>query len=141
MNKIIKRKLIRTIICFALGIACLIFIAFNFEKIDENLLSYLSGCSTGIITVGIITLIKYTRVMKNERMRKELENANNDERLKINNNESMAITFRISVLLEAIISIICAVNNKMKIAEYLGFAICFQIIVYLITYFIISKKN
>ena len=142
MNKIIKRKLIRTIICFALGgIACLIFIAFNFEKIDENLLSYLSGCSTGIITVGIITLIKYTRVMKNERMRKELENANNDERLKINNNESMAITFRISVLLEAIISIICAVNNKMEIAEYLGFAICFQIIVYLITYFIISKKN
>ena len=141
MNKIIKRKLIRTIICFALGIACLIFIAFNFEKIDENLLSYLSGCSTGIITVGIITLIKYTRVMKNERMRKELENANNDERLKINNNESMAITFRISVLLEAIISIICAVNNKMEIAEYLGFAICFQIIVYLITYFIISNKN
>ena len=141
MNKIIKRKLIRTIICFALGIACLIFIAFNFEKIDENLLSYLSSCSTGIITVGIITLIKYTRVMKNERMRKELENANNDERLKINNNESMAITFRISVLLEAIISIICAVNNKMEIAEYLGFAICFQIIVYLITYFIISKKN
>lgn len=141
MNKIIKRKLIRTIICFALGIACLIFIAFNFEKIDENLLSYLSGCSTGIITVGIITLIKYIRVMKNERMRKELENANNDERLKINNNESMAITFRISVLLEAIISIICAVNNKMEIAEYLGFAICFQIIVYLITYFIISKKN
>ena len=129
MNKIIKRKLIRTIICFALGIACLIFIAFNFEKIDENLLSYLSGCSTGIITVGIITLIKYTRVMKNEKMRKELENANNDERLKINNNESMAITFRISVLLEAIISIICAVNNKMEIAEYLGFAICFQIIV------------
>lgn len=141
MNKIIKRKLIRTIICFALGIACLIFIAFNFEKIDENLLSYLSGCSTGIITVGIITLIKYTRVMKNERIRKELENANNDERLKINNNESMAITFRISALLEAIISIICAVNNKMEIAEYLGFAICFQIIVYLITYFIISKKN
>ena len=141
MNKIIKRKLIRAVICFVLGIACLIFLAFNFEKIDENLLSYLSGCSTGIITVGIITLIKYTRVMKNEKMRKELENANNDERLKINNNESMAITFRISVLLEAIISIICAVNNKMEIAEYLGFAICFQIIVYLITYFIISKKN
>lgn len=141
MNKIIKRKLIRTAICFVLGIACLIFVAFNFEKIDENLLSYLSGCSTGIITIGIITLIKYTRVMKNGKMRKELENANNDERLKIINNESMAISFRISVLVEAVISIICAIYNKMEIAEYLGFAICFQIIVYLITYFIISKKN
>ena len=141
MNKIIKRKLIRTIICFALGIACLIFIAFNFEKIDENLLSYLSGCSTGIITVGIITLIKYTRVMKNEKMRKELENANNDERLKINNNESMAIAFRISVITQVVISIVCAIYNKMEIAGYIEIAVTFQTMVYLVTYFIISKKN
>ena len=28
-----------------------------------------------------------------------------------------------------------------EIAEYLGFAICFQIVVYLVTYFIVNKKN
>ena len=141
MNKIIKRKLIGSAICFGLGIACLIFLAFNFQKINEELLSYLSGFSTGIIVVGIITVIKYIRVMKNEKMSKELENVNNDERLKVINNEAMAISFRISVLAEAVISIICAVNNKIEVAEYLGFAICFQVVVYLITYFIISKKN
>ena len=141
MNKIIKRKLIRTIICFALGIACLIFIAFNFEKIDENLLSYLSGCSTGIIVIGVITLIKYTRIMKNQEMTKKIENTNNDERLRIINNESMAISFRISIITEAVISMICAAYNKMEIAECLGFAICFQLVLYLITYFIISKKK
>ena len=141
MNKIIKRKLIGAGICLVLGIISLIILAINYKIINEELLSYLSGFSTGIIAVGIITLIKYTRVMKNERMSKKIENANNDERLKVINNESMAISFRISVLVEAVVSIICALYNKMQIAEYLGFAICFQIVVYLITYFIISKKN
>ena len=141
MNKIIKRKLIGSIICFILGISCLIFLAISHEKISEELLSYISGFSTGIITIGIITLIKYTRVMKNEKMSKKLENANNDERLKVINNESMAISFRISVLFEAITSIICALCGKMELAKYIGFAIGFQLILYLVVYFIINKKN
>lgn len=141
MNKIIKRKLIGGAICFVLGIACLIFLAVSSERISEELLSYMTGFSSGIIFIGIITLIKYTRVMKNEKISKALENANNDERLKVINNESMAISFRISVIVEAVISMICAIYNKMEIAEYLGFAICFQIVIYLLTYFIINKKN
>ena len=141
MNKIIKRKLIGSIICFTLGIIGLIFLAISSGTISEDLFSYISGFSSGIIVVGIVTLIKYTRVMKNQEMTKKIENANNDERLKIINNESMAITLRISLIVEAVISMICAVNNKMEIAECLGFAICFQIIVYLITYFIVNKKN
>ena len=141
MNKIIKRKLIKAAICLVLGIISLIILAINYKIISEELLSYLSGFSSGIIVIGVITLIKYTRIMKNQEMTKKIENANNDERLKVINHESMAISFRISIIIEAVISIICAIYNKMEIAEYLGFAICFQIIVYLITYFIISKKN
>lgn len=141
MNKIIKRKLIKAAICLVLGIISLIILAINYKIISEELLSYLSGFSSGIIVIGVITLIKYTRIMKNQEMTKKIENANNDERLKVINHESMAISFRISLIIEAVISIICAIYNKMEIAEYLGFAICFQIIVYLITYFIISKKN
>lgn len=141
MNKIIKRKLIGSAICLVIGIVCLIFLAFSFEKINEELLSYLSGFSSAIIAVGLIRLIKYTRIIKNQEMIKKIENANNDERLKVINNSSMAISFRISVFVEAVVSIICAVCNKIEISEYLGFAICFQIIVYLTTYFIISKKN
>ena len=141
MNKIIKRKLIGAAICLILGIISLITLAINYKIISEELLSYLSGFSSGIIVIGIVTLIKYSRIMKNQEMTKKIENANNDERLRIINNESMAISFRISIITEAVISMICAAYNKMEIAEYLGFAICFQIIVYLITYFIISKKN
>ena len=141
MNKIIKRKLIGAAICLVLGIISLIILAINYKIISDELLSYVSGFSSAIITVGLITLIKYTRIMKNQEMIKKLENANSDERLKVINNSSMAISFRISIIVEAIISIICSICNKMEISKYLGFAICFQLVLYLATYFIISKKN
>ena len=141
MNKIIKRKLIGAAICLGLGIICLIILAINYKIISEELIYYLNGFSSGIIIIGIVTLIKYIRIMKNQEMTKKIENANNDERLKVINNEAMAISFRISIIIEAVISMICAAYNKMEISEYLGFAISFQIVVYLITYFIISKKN
>ena len=141
MNKIIKRKLIGAAICIVLGIISLIILAINYKIISEELLSYVSGFSSAIITVGLITLIKYTRIMKNQEMIKKLENANSDERLKVINNSSMAISFRISIIVETIISIICSICNKMEISRYLGFAICFQLVLYLATYFIISKKN
>ena len=141
MNKIIKRKLIGAAICLVLGIISLIILAINYKIISEELLSYVSGFSSAIITVGLITLIKYTRIMKNQEMTKKIENTNNDERLRIINNESMAISFRISIITEAVISMICAAYNKMEIAECLGFAICFQLVLYLITYYIISKKK
>ena len=115
MNKIIKRKLVGAIICLVIGIICLIYLAVNHEKINEELLSYISGFSTGIISIGIITVIKYIRIMKNEKMSKKIENANNDERLKLINSEAMAISFRISVLMEAIASIICAICRKWKL--------------------------
>ena len=141
MNKIIKRKLIGAAICIVLGIISLIILAINYKIISEELLSYLSGFSSGIIVIGIVTLIKYTRIMKNQEMTKKIENANNDERLRVINNESMAISFRISIIAEAVISMICAAYNKMEIAECLGFAIGFQLVLYLIIYFIISKKK
>ena len=141
MNKIIKRKLIGAGICLVLGIISLIILAINYKIISEELLSYLNGFSSGIIIIGIVTLVKYTRIMKNQEMTKKIENANNDERLKVINNASMAISFRISVIIEAVISMICAAYNKMEIAECLGFAICFQLVLYLVTYFVINKKN
>lgn len=141
MNKIIKRKLIGSAICLVLGIVGLIFLAVSHVKINEEVLSYLIGFGVGLIIIGIITLIRYTRIMKNEKMSKQLENANNDERLKVIINESMAIAFRISVITQVVISIVCAIYNKMEIAGYIEIAVMFETMVYLVTYFIISKKN
>lgn len=141
MNKIIKGKLIGVLICFILGIGSLIYLGINHENISEDLISYISGFSTGIIAVGIVTLFKYSRAIKDKQISKKLENVNNDERLKLINNESMAISFRISVFSESIVSIVCALCERMEFAKCMGFIVCFQLVLYLIVYFIENKKN
>ena len=57
MNKIVKRKLVGSIICFVKGIAFLIFSLINYNSISEEMLSYIRGFVSGIIGVGIFTMI------------------------------------------------------------------------------------
>ena len=49
MNKIVKRKLVGSIICFVIGIAFLIFSLINYNSISEEMLSYIRGFVSGII--------------------------------------------------------------------------------------------
>ena len=141
MNKIVKRKLVGSIICFVIGIAFLIFSIINYNNISEEMLSYIRGFISGIIGVGIFTMILTIRALKNPTKGKELENEANDERLKTINDTAMAITFKISLISEAITSLICAFTGKMEIAMYLGLIILFQVVLYLITYYIVEKNN
>lgn len=141
MNQVIKRNLISSIICFLLGVICLLFLFFNAKMVSEDALDYISGFSSGLIMIGVIKFVKYIRIMKNEEKSKKFENYANDERLKSLNHLSMALTFRISVLVEAIISSICTVYHKIEIASLLGGFVCFQLVLYFVIYFIVTKKN
>ena len=49
----------------------------------------------------------------------------------------MALTFGISVLVEAIISSICTVYHKIEIASLLGGFVCFQLVLYFVIYILI----
>lgn len=141
MNRILKRKLIASVICITIGILCIILPIFANNLITESLNSYLNGFASGIIVVGVYTLIITIRAMKSESERKKLENIINDERLNSINNIAMSITFKISLLLEAIVSIVSAFLNNMIISEYFGFAICIQLVIYLILYQFVKKSN
>ena len=141
MNKIVKRKLIGSIICFIIGIAFLIFSIINYNNMSKEMLSYIRGFVSGIIGVGIFTMILTIRTLRNPTKGKELENEVNDERLKTINDTAMAITFKISLISEAIASLICAFTGKMEIAMYLGLIIFVQVLLYLITYYIVEKNN
>ena len=140
MNKVVKRKLIGTIICFILGIISIIYTIFMQDKINEDIISYFLGFSCGIIGVGIASLIIIISSLKNPEKRRELENSYYDEMLNTINVCAMSIVFRISIFIEGVISIICALTNNLKLSEYFGILICIQIIIYLIVYFLVKKK-
>lgn len=53
----------------------------------------------------------------------------------------MSISFRLAIVLEAIISIIFAFTKNMIVAEVMGFIISLQLILYIVVYCIVSKNN
>lgn len=141
MNKIVKSKLIGASLCIILGIAVGAYAIINQNSMADEVHSYISGFSFGVISVGIYTMVIVVNALRKPNKGKELENEVKDERLIGINNTSMALTFRLCVFLEAIISIVCAFTNKMEFSKYIGFAICFQLIAYLVIYIVMKRKN
>lgn len=140
MNKVVKRKLIGSIFCFIIGVGVMISSIIFTINLSDELHSYLLGFACGILGVGVYRLYIVLRVAKNPSKGKELENNENDERLLHISNKSMSITFRLSVIVEAILSLIYAFIN-IEIAKYLGIIVGIQLIVYVVIYFIMSKNN
>lgn len=141
MNKIVKRKIIGIIICFAISILGWTYLAINGQNISEELISYLNGFLGGISGVALYFLVCIIRAIRNPKIAQNLEIVNQDERLHSINNCAMAITFRICMILEAITSVILAILGYMQVAEVLGFVICVQLILYIVIYYIVAYKN
>lgn len=141
MNKIVKKKLICSLVCIIIGIIFFIYPIINGKNINEDLHTYMSGFAGGIIGVGIYTFIIAIKAMISPSKGKELENEFKDERLNKINSCAMAISFRISLICEAAVSVICAFTNNMQISQYVGFAICFQLILYIVVHYIVKRNN
>ena len=137
----VKNKLTFSIILFIVGIICLLVLFLTSKLLGEYLFGYLSGFAICLIVIEFLMIIKYTRISKNKELVKKIENTKNDERLKQISNAALAITFRISIFAEVIISIIYAVIGKTEISQFLGLAVCIQIIISFLTYYIICEKN
>lgn len=141
MNKIVKRKLIGSILCLILGVIVFIYAIINKNNIGNEIFSYLCGFTVGIVLVGVYILIISVSAIKNPNKMRIMENNENDERLIAINDKAMSISFRICILAEAIISIICSLTKHMEFAKYFGWLTGIELIIYLIIYFIYSKKN
>lgn len=59
MNKIVKRRLIGSLMCFMIGIGIWVYESLNAAQIGEELQSYLSGFSSGVLGVRILLFNLY----------------------------------------------------------------------------------
>lgn len=139
MNKHMKQKLGGVLLCFGIGIFILIY-SFMSTK-SEEIHSYMQGFAVGLLMVAIYFLIIIFSSLKSEKIKHRIEIKQTDERYQYIYYMAMAWTFRLSIFLEAIASIIYAFLNKMSIAQGLGLIVGIQLIIYLIFYSIIKIKN
>ena len=136
ISKFAKTRLIGSIFCLVIGLISIL-ISFFGKDITNELKNYLFGFAFGVIFVGVYFLIYSIILVINPKKNIEAENLQKDERILSIFDKSLSISFRITLVSEALASIVCAFLGYMFISKILGILI----LIYLVTYIIISKRN
>lgn len=138
MKNKIKIKCIVCLILIVFGIAITI-LSLKLNGLSEIQKSYINGFGTSISVLSVVLLIKNLSSLKtNESLRKREIELTDERSIEIYT-KSLAITFRICILLEALASfILVCMNDKMGIN--IGLLISMQLIVFIISNVIISRK-
>ncbi len=141
MNKEIKKKIMASVIVILLGIVIL-FSTLIFKNVfNENKIDYITGVSSGLIVVGMFIFIKTIYAISGADKGQEMVNKLQDERLIAINNEASGITFRITTVIAAIAGIVLYLLGLEKEGMLLTAFVGIDTLIYLMSYFIISKRK
>lgn len=129
-----EKRMILSIVWLLLGLAlfCLGFA----EVVDE----YWSGMGSGFIAVGILQLVRFYRVQKDSDYREKIEVEKNDERSRFIRSKAWSWTGYIFLLTAAVLTIALRVIGQELLSLAAGYAVCFMLIVYWITFLVLKKK-
>ena len=106
------------------------------EKVD----SFWSGMGSSLFVIGIINLVRFYRINKNEAYRERLEVELSDERNRFIRNKAWAWTGYIFTILSAILSILFKITHQDLLSIYAGFSVLFLIVIFWISYITLKRK-
>lgn len=132
MNR--NKRMIMSVIWVLLGIA-LFGLSFA-EKVD----SFWSGMGSGLLTVGILQLIRFYRFSKNEAYREKVEIAESDERNHFIRGKAWAWAGYLYILIAACSIIVFRVIGQEMLSTAASFSVCLVLVLYWISYMILRKK-
>ena len=138
MEKKLKIKCVISAICIVIGIVILT-LALTMENLSEVQSGFMTGFGTSFSIGCFILLIRNIISLKNPEKLRKREIELTDERSVTICTKAMAVSFRLSLLLEAFLAIglVCA---NIEYGAYLGLLIGLQLIIFIITNVIFSKK-
>ena len=102
--------------------------------------SFWSGMGTALIVVGSIRLVQQIRYRTNAEYKESVDVSNNDERNKYLRMKAMSWAGYIFVLIAAFASIILKILGFDQLVHLASGSICLIMIMYWISYVILSKK-
>lgn len=138
MEKKLKIKCVISAICIVIGIVVWI-LAVTMNNLSEVQRGFMSGFGTSFTVGCFVLLVKNIIALRNPDKLRKREIELTDERSLTICTKAMAISFRLSLLLEAFLSIglVCA---NIEYGAYLGWLIGLQLLIFIISNVIISKK-
>lgn len=134
-RKKLKIRLFTAISYIIIGIALII--VFNIVKTENN---FLSSFGFALVMIGVVNVRNYCLITKNEDTIKKHQIAESDERNIAIANKAKSVSFIIYVILACLLVIVLEILNKTQLAMTLSATVCFLILIYWISYWIIRKK-
>ena len=135
-KKKLKIRLFVAISYVILGIAMIVI--FNIIKTENN---FLSSFGFALTVIGIARIRNYFLITKNEETITKRQIAENDERNISIANKAKSVAFLAYILVVCTSIIVLYLFNKTQLAFILSATVCFLLLVYWISYWIIRKKS
>ena len=135
-RKKLKIRLFIAIGYIILGLAMIV--AFNIIKTENN---FLSSFGFALVVIGIAQIRKYIMITKSEETITKRQIAETDERNISIANKAKSISFIIYVILASMAIIVLEIFNKTQLAMIISGTVWVLILIYWISYWIISKNS
>lgn len=135
------KKKLKIRLFFAVGYIILglgMIVIFNVINTDNN---FLSSFGFALMVIGIAKVRNYFLITKNSETLKKQQIAETDERNISIANKAKSMSFIIYIILVCIAVVVLNILNQTELATILSATVCFLILIYWISYWIISKKS
>ena len=106
------------------------------EVVDE----FWSGMGGALIVVGILQVVRFFRYRNNEEYRQKAEIANKDERNHFIRNKAWAWSGYLFVLIAAVVTIALKIAGQDTLSFAASMALCLLLVLYWVSFLVLSKK-
>ena len=134
MDRMEKRMILS--ICWIVIGAVLLVLSVT-ETLDSSLYAGMGGA---LMAVGALQVIRKLKYRKDPEYREKVDTAENDERNRFIRMKSWAWTGYIVVLVECVGVIVAMILGKTQAQHLLSYSVCLILVVYWVSYLILSKK-
>ena len=106
------------------------------EVVDE----FWSGMGSALLVIGIIRLLRFYRLKKNDTYREKMETAQTDERNQFIRAKAWSWTGYLFIMVSAIATIIFRILGQDLLSQFASYTVCLMLVLYWISYFVLKKK-
>ena len=106
------------------------------EMVDE----FWSGMGSALLVIGVIRLLRFYRLKKNESYREKMETAVTDERNQFIRMKAWSWAGYLFIMVSALGTSLFRILGQEQLSQFSSYAVCLMLVLYWVSYFVLKKK-
>ena len=106
------------------------------DIVDE----FWGGMGSALLVVGIIRLLRFDRLKKNDAYREKMETAQTDERNQFIRAKAWSWAGYLFIMVTAVATIIFRILGQELLSQVASYSVCLMLVLYWLSYFVLKKK-